>query len=184
MAETRRPAEVSRTMLIEAAVDVIRNEGYGALSARRLAEKVGLKRQIVHYYFRTVDDLLLAVVRYYGDLGLRHFATVLPEDPLRVLWEVQADESATAFAFMAMATHRHEIKKEVLRYMDEFRKLQSKAISTYFKSRGIDAAIPPVAVAIIIQSISQGLAAEASLGAKLGHAETRAVMEAMLQSLS
>ena len=82
MAESRRPAEESRAMLIEAAVEIIRTEGYGALSARRLAEKVGLKRQIVHYYFRTIEELLLSVVRFYGDSGLARMREALRDDPL------------------------------------------------------------------------------------------------------
>src|ERR1700741_4149160 len=106
MAESRRSAELSKTMLIAAAVDIIKTEGYAALSARRLAEKVGLKRQIVHYYFRTMEDLLLAVIRHYGEQGLARFAEAFSSHaPLRVIWETRADASATTFAFMAMATH-------------------------------------------------------------------------------
>ena len=183
MADTRRPAEESRTMLIAAAVEIIRTEGYAALSARRLAEKVGLKRQIVHYYFRTIEELLLSVVRFYGDHGLARFADVVRKDPLRAIWEVEPDASATGFAFMAMATHRPFIRAELRRYMDEFRKLEAEAISAYFKAKGIKPVIPPVAISFIVQSVSQALAAETSLGAHRGHAETRAVVEQVLQSL-
>lgn len=185
MSATRRPAEVSRALLIEAAVDVIKTEGYGAVTARRLAEKIGLKRQIVHYYFGTTDDLLLAVVRHYGDSGLKRFAEAFKsQDPLRVLWSVEADASATTFAFMAMATHRPVIRTELRRYLDEFRKLQVEAISDYFASRGLEPAVPPIAAAIIIQTVSQGLAAEAALGTVRGHTETRALIEKTLLGLA
>jgi AcrR family transcriptional regulator len=185
MSVTRRPAEVSRALLIEAAVDVIKTEGYAALTARRLAEKVGLKRQIVHYYFGTADDLLLAVVRYYGDSGLKRFAEAFKsQHPLRVLWSVEADASATTFAFMAMATHRPVIRTELRRYLDKFRRLQVEAISDYFDSHGLKPSVPPIAAAIIIQTVSQGLAAEAALGAVSGHTETRAFIEKALLSLA
>ncbi len=184
MADSRRPAQESRAMLIEAAVDVIRTEGYAALSARRLAEKVGLKRQIVHYYFRTIEELLLSVVRFYGDRGLARFAEVIRTDPLRVIWEVQADSSSTAFAFMAMASHRPTVRAEMTRYMDEFRRFQTEAVTDYFAARGIKPALPPVALVIMLQSISQALASEASLGATRGHDETRAAIKEMLQNLA
>ena len=185
MAATRQSAEISRAQLIQAAVDIIRMEGYGALTARRLAEKVNLKRQIVHYYFGTIDDLLLAVIRHYGDSGLRRFAEAFKsQDPLRALWTIEADASATTFAFMAMATHRPIIRAELRRYLDEFRKLQAEAISAYFKSRGLKPVIPPIAAAIIIQTVSQGLAAEAALGAVRGHSETRIVIERTLLGLT
>ena len=124
MAESRRPAEESRAMLIEAAVEIIRTEGYGALSARRLAEKVGLKRQIVHYYFRTIEELLLSVVRFYGDSGLARMREALRDDPLHALWAVEPDSSATTFAFVAMASHQPVVRAEMRRYMEARRKIQ------------------------------------------------------------
>jgi len=183
MAATRRPADESRALLIEAAAEIIRTEGYAALSARTLAERVGLKRQIVHYYFRTIEELLVSVIQYFGDRGLAHFDQRLGEDPLRAMWEAQADASATTFAFLAMAGHLPRVKVEMKRYVEEFRQRQIKAIAAYFESRGIQPAIPPAAIAIIIQSVSQALGAEASLGATLGHAETRTVMKNMLDQL-
>lgn len=183
MAETRRPAEESRALLIEAAAEVIRTEGYAALTARHLAEKVGLKRQIIHYYFRTTEELLVNVVRYFGDLGLTHFDQMLGEDPLRAMWEVQADSSATTFAFLSMAGHLPLVKAEMKHYMDEFRRRQAEAIAAYFEARGIKPAIPPVAMAIVIQGVSQAMAAESTIGANRGHEETRAVMEEVLHRL-
>lgn len=171
-------------MLIEAAAEVIRTEGYAALTARHLAEKVGLKRQIVHYYFRTTEELLVNVVRHFGDFGLAHWKQGLGQDPLRAIWEMQADSSATTFAFMAMASHLPLVRAEMKHYMGEFRKLQTEAIAAYLKSRGIQSAIPPAAIAIIIQSVSQALGAESAIGASQGHEETRSVMEAMIQSLA
>src|SRR3569623_2813758 len=102
MADTRRPAEESKAMLIAAAAEIIRAEGYEELSASRLAEKVGLKRQIVHYYFRTIDDLLVGVIKFYGDIGLARMTEVIRKDPLRAIWEVEPNSSATSFAFIAM----------------------------------------------------------------------------------
>lgn len=183
MAESRRPAEESRAMLIEAAVEIIRTEGYGALSARRLAEKVGLKRQIVHYYFRTIEELLLSVVRFYGDSGLARMREALRREPLQSLWEVQADSSATTFAFVAMASHQPAVRAEMRRYMEEFRKVQTDAIAAYFEARSIEPALPPVAIAILIQSVAQTLATESSIGSTRGHAEAKTAIEATLQSL-
>jgi AcrR family transcriptional regulator len=177
----RRPADESKILLVEAAVEIIRTEGYGALSARRLAERVGLKRQIVHYHFGTIEELLLAVVRHYGDSGLERLAAALEtEDPLRVIWETDPDASATAFAFMAMATHSPVVRAELQRYLDANRKMQMEAIVRSYARAGMAPPVPPIVAAIVIQSVSQALAAEAALGAHRGHAETRAVVEAAL----
>ena len=181
----RRPADESKILLIEAAVEIIRSEGYGALSARRLAEKVGLKRQIVHYHFGTIEDLLIAVVRHYGDNGLVRLTSALEsDDPLRAIWETDPDASATTFAFMAMAAHNPVVRAEMQRYLEANRDLQVKALSLYFARAGLESHIPPVAAAIIVQSISQSLAAESALGTSRGHLETRAVVEELLRGWS
>jgi AcrR family transcriptional regulator len=185
MAATRRPGDESRALLIEAAAEIINSEGYAALSARRLAEKVGLKRQIVHYYFRTMEDLLLAVIRYYGEEGLARFAQAFEaQDPLRVIWETRADASATTFAFMAMASHSPVIKAELRRYLEAFRELQVEAVAKYLKSAGSKADIPAEAAVIIVQSVSQALAAETALGTERGHETVKSVVEKWLLSAS
>lgn len=184
MAATRRPADESRALLIEAAADIILTEGYAALCARRLAEKVGLKRQIVHYYFKTMDELLLAVIRHYGELGLARFTEAFAsQDPLRVIWETRADASATSTAFMAMATHSPLIKAEVLRYLEAFKQLQVEAVERYQDATGAEIGLPAEAAVIILQSVSQALAAETALGTMRGHETVKAVIEHWLLSV-
>ncbi|MDE2303696.1 MAG: TetR/AcrR family transcriptional regulator [Sphingomonadales bacterium] len=181
MAATRRPGEESRTLLIVAAVEVINTEGYAALSARRLAEKVGLKRQIVHYYFRTMNDLLLAVIRHYGEEGLARFRKAFASaDPLRVLWEMPADSSATSFAFIAMARHSPVIRAEVTRYLEAFRDLQVEAVACHLARHHTAIPLPPEAIVMILQSVSQSLASEASLGVDRGHEIVRSAIEKLL----
>lgn len=171
-------------LLIEAAARIINEEGYAALTARNLAARVGLKRQIVHYYFQTMEDLLKAVVRHYGEDGLARYALALESEmPLRVLWEMPADSSATTFAFLAMASHLPTIRAEVLSYLEKFRSMQTKALAEYLEQRGLSLPIAPVAAVIVIQSIAQSLSTEATLGTTQGHAETRAAVEAWLASV-
>jgi AcrR family transcriptional regulator len=170
--------------LIEAAVEIINQEGYGAVSARALAERVGLKRQIVHYYFGTIDELLLAVVRHYGELGLARLSEAfVGGDPLRVIWEVETDASATAFAFMAMARHRPVIRNELRRYLNAFRDMQIEAIVQYAERRGMKLTMPAAAASIIVQSVASTLIAEEKLGATVGHVEARAAIEALMATL-
>ena len=64
----------TRSSLLNAAESLMRESGYAAVTSRRLAAKAGLKPQLVHYYFRTMDDLFLASVpssggRFRGTTG-------------------------------------------------------------------------------------------------------------------
>jgi len=51
----------SRLRLIEAAYDLLGEEGYHTFSARQVAQRAGLKPQLVHYYFRSMEELVIAV---------------------------------------------------------------------------------------------------------------------------
>ena len=44
--------------MLDSAEDILREEGYGALTSRRVAERLGVKQRLVYYYFRTMDDLI------------------------------------------------------------------------------------------------------------------------------
>ena len=54
-------------MLVAATELLMHEEGYVAVSARRVAARAGLKPQLVHYYFRTMDELLLDVFDRFAD---------------------------------------------------------------------------------------------------------------------
>jgi TetR/AcrR family transcriptional regulator len=184
MAETRRAAEVSRALLIQAAAGIINEEGYAALSARALAERVGLKRQIVHYYFRTMEDLLLAVVRHYGDESVARLSEAMKSGgPLRAIWQEEPDESATTHAFLAMAKHNPRIRAEVESYFRKLRALKVEAVTDFLAEAGL-ADLSSGALVTIIQSIAQGVKAEEALGADTGHAEARAIVEGWLGDLA
>jgi len=60
-------SSASRTALMDAVEAVMREDGYAALSARSVAERAGLKHQLVYYYFQTMDDLLMATYRRHTD---------------------------------------------------------------------------------------------------------------------
>ena len=73
MASARRiggPDAKNRVVLLDAAEQLMLDEGYAAVTSRRVAEQAELKPQLVHYYFRTMDELFLAVFRRRAEQGL------------------------------------------------------------------------------------------------------------------
>ena len=48
----------ARQRLIEATVQLMRDEGYAAATSRRVAALAGVKPALVYYYFDTMDDLI------------------------------------------------------------------------------------------------------------------------------
>ena len=181
------PDAKNRGVLLDAAEQLMLEEGYAAVTSRRVAEKAALKPQLVHYYFRTMDDLFLAAFRRRAEEGLEAQAQVLQApQPLWALWRFSIDPAATAITseFIALANHRKALKAEIAYYAERFREEQRKALSTVLDRYGIDRAeVPALVWSVLMTSISRVLVIEQALGMSAGHAEIVEFVERYLRRL-
>jgi len=190
MASPRRiagPNAKNRGVLLDAAEQLMLEEGYAAVTSRRVAAAAGLKPQLVHYYFRTMDDLFLEVFRRRAEEGLERLAEAVSSDhPLRAMWANATDPRGAALTmeFSALANHRKAIRVEIARYGERFRELQAEGLTEALKRRGSDAErIPDVTLSVLLTSVSVVLGMEQALGMSAGHAETINVVERYLGDL-
>lgn len=177
-------SSATRTALLDAAEALMREEGYAAVTSRRLGAKAGVKPQLVHYYFQTMDDLFLALLRRRAERGLELAAQALESDqPLRALWNQSNDprDVALNLELMALANHRKVIRAEMGRFGDRLRQIQEEALARHFAKRGIAAQIPPGVVTLLMASVGLTLVLEAAIGMSNAHAETEALVEAYLK---
>ena len=131
----------TRLQLLDAAERLLNAEGYAAVTSRRVAAEAGLKPQLVHYYFRTMDDLFLEVFRRRADENIARFERSIAEDgSLRNLWRLNADPRGTAFRieWVALANHRKAVRAEVARYAERFRAIQIEAVGAALTAQGVD----------------------------------------------
>ena len=190
MASARRigaPDAKNRVLLLDAAEQLMMDEGYGAVSSRRVAEKAGLKPQLVHYYFRTMDDLFLAMFRRRAEEGLEVQAQALDSpQPLWALWRFSIDPGATRFTteFMGLAAHRTVLRDEIAHYAERFRDEQTRAIKALLRRYRIDSLdVPPVVWTIFATSVSRVMVMEQGLGMSAGHTEVVEFCETWLRRL-
>jgi AcrR family transcriptional regulator len=171
----------TRAQLLDAAEQLMLEEGYAAVTSRRLAAKAGLKHQLVHYYFPTMDDLFLEVFRRRATRGLERFEQELATDcSLRAVWQHTSDPGSAALTieFVALANHRKAIRAEIAHYADRFRQMQLDAITRILDDRGVKPEVlPPVVALIALTGVAQVLALEDALGVTAGHDETLAFVE-------
>ncbi|HXB86999.1 helix-turn-helix domain-containing protein [Mycobacterium sp.] len=181
------PDAKNRGVLLDAAEQLMLEEGYAAVTSRRVAEKAALKPQLVHYYFRTMDELFLAAFRRRAEQGLEVQAQVLQaRQPLWALWRFSTDPAATAITmeFIALANHRKALKAEIAYYAERFRDEQQKALTTVLGRYRIDPAeVPPLVWSVLMTSVSRVLVIEQVLGMSAGHAETVEFVERYLYRL-
>jgi AcrR family transcriptional regulator len=172
----------TRSQLLDAAEALLLEEGYAAVTSRRVAARADLKPQPVHYYFRTMDDLFLEVFRRRAEENLTRVEREISSEDvsLRDLWELNDDPRGAAFTveFIALANHRKEIRAEIARYAERYRAAQVDALRSALARRGVTAAdVPAEAALLLMTGLSQVMALESALGVTAGHAATRAFVE-------
>lgn len=181
------PEAKNRGVLLDAAEDLMLEDGYAAVTSRRVAERASLKPQLVHYYFRTMDEMFIEVFRRRAKLGLDAQARALESSqPLWALWDFGTDPAATRLTmeFMGLANHRKALRAEIAYYAERFRAQQVAAITTALRRYGYEVAdVPPVVWAVFATSVSQVLVMERALGISAGHAEMLAFCEEWLRRL-
>ena len=163
------------------------DKGYAAVSSRRVAGEADLKPQLVHYYFRTMDDLFLAVLRRRAEESLERYERALAsERPLRALWELTTDPRGAVFTmeFAALANHRKAIRAEIAAYAERVRRMQLDALARVLDGAGVsEDDCPPVVALQAMTGISQVIALEETLGITTGHEETRSFVERQIDQL-
>lgn len=180
-------SSATRAALVDAAEQLIREEGYAAVTARRVAQKAGMKFQLIYYYFNSLDDLFLEVLQRGADQHLERMTAALESDqPLQALWSFSSDPGDTRFIleFMVMANHHEVIRKAICEFAERLRVLQVEAISRHAQSLGVEPRIPPVVTSFLLSSVSRSLLLESGLGMTAGHEEVQAVIASAMQALS
>ena len=181
------PDAKNRGLLLDAAEQLMLEEGYAAVTSRRLANKAGLKPQLVHYYFRTMEDLFLEVFRRRAEEGLQVQAQLLQSaQPLWALWRFGTDPAFTRISmeFMALANHRKEMRAEIAYYAERFREEQRQAVTAALQRYEVETQdVPPVVWTVMMTSLSRFLVLEQAIGMSGGHAETVEVVEGYLRRL-
>lgn len=176
---------VARTAILDGAQALMIDDGYAAVTARRVAAAAGVKPALVQYYFPTMDDLLLAVYRRAADqVGERQAAALASDRPLHALWELLADDVRTTLAveFMALANHRKAIRAEIARYAAGVRQGQETAMACLAAALGSNPDdYPPAGVSLLLAGAARALVMERGLGISSGHAEARAIIERLLE---
>lgn len=177
----------TRSAILDATEQIMREEGYAAVSSRKVAAKAGLKSQLVHYHFGTMDDLFLALFRRVEEQHFRLLAQAMAsKQPLRALWKLSIDTAKPRLSkdFIALATHHETLRGEIARSTERTRSMQIATMERLARECGIDPdALPPVALAILMEGAARLMMSETALGTTAGHAETIAFVEAQIERL-
>jgi AcrR family transcriptional regulator len=175
-----------RDALLDAAQQLLLEHGYAAVTARRVATQAGLKPQLVHYYFSSMDELFVQLVRRGAAYGLDQLNRALESpQPLRALWRVSSDPYVVALSteYMAVAHHRKAIAHEVARAAERFRIAQHDAFREALDRYDVDPGMPLGALLLLLEGLARVLVLETSIGTTTFHAESIELVEHELTRL-
>lgn len=170
--------------MIDATEELIRDQGFAAVTSRIVAAAVGVKPPLLYYYFESMDELFVEVFRRGAEADLERLAhAVESKDPLRAMWKLSHDPKATRFVteFMAIANHNEPVRAEITLYAERRRKLQAKGLSRHLAARGVKPRIPPLVLAVLMENVARGQMLESALGISLGHKATEAFIQSCLK---
>ena len=168
-------ASETRARLLDAAAEILIEEGGSALTARRVGEKADVKFQLVHYYFTSMDDLVLELFQRGSEQTLHELAR-LSGDTLSVetLWEVTAEAYGGRLMaeFYAMANHRPMLKEEIAHHVRRFRAAQLEIARAAMAAHAPDHPASPDVVLLLATGLAQLVTQDVMLGVTDGHDET------------
>jgi AcrR family transcriptional regulator len=171
----------ARRRLMEATAQIMRDEGYAAATSRRVAALAGVKPALVYYYFDTMDELFLAVLRAGAEISLGEMRQTLTDaDPLRALWRLNSDPRRTGLntEFMALANHRKVIGAELKVYAERVRDIETAAATVALRAHGVDLdEYPPVVISMLVAQMARSMCNEIAIGVTDGHQEMQAFLE-------
>lgn len=177
----RREPQVTRKLLLDVTERLMSEEGYAAVSTRRVAKEAGVNAALVHYYYSTTDDLFIALHRRMMDATVEELKTVLEgENPLAAYWQFQSKRAQAALGveFIALANHRKSLSAEIAARAEEARDLQAQMLTEVVaRSAVLPDTCSPIALSILLNGIARTLVNEESIGIIRGHDEVRAVVD-------
>lgn len=190
MASARRSKvdeSAARTALLDAAEAVMVEEGYAAVTTRRVAAHAGLNNGLVYYYFGTMDELFVALFRR-SVTEVERVGAVAAEDPqpLWAMWEGIRNypRDALIMEFIALANHRKAIRAEITTYWQRSRTAEVAYLRTVLAGYGVDLDDwPPASVLLLMVGVSRFLMMEEAFGFDDGHADTIGLLERHITAL-
>lgn len=166
--------------MLDGAEEVLREEGHGALTSRRVAERVGVKQRLIYYYFRTMDDLIVEMFHRLSEREIARLQSASKSDmPMREVWDIciNTTDARLITEFMALASRIEGLRKEVVFFIEESRRIQMAVIAKAAERNGSRSPIPPDGLALLATSLALSLTREEQIGIDMGHETARRLVE-------
>jgi AcrR family transcriptional regulator len=174
----KTPRSAAEETLLDAAERLLVDVGYSGITTRRLAEEAGVNHGLVHYYFGSIENLLVRVLeRFTNRLIARQRAMYAdPDLPFVEKWRTAMrylDEDRPYqkiwYELQALAWNRPELRERVDHVNGEWRTVLTEALGEPRERYGIE--MPLDALVSLVVTFNEGIILERLSGIETGHGE-------------
>jgi AcrR family transcriptional regulator len=164
--------------LLDAAERLLVDVGYAGITTRRLAKEAGLNHGLVHYYFGSIENVLVRTLeRFTERLIARQRELYAADAPfiekwrtaMRYLLEEDVRYEKVLLELSALSWSRPELREHIARVNAEWRAVLTEAFAEPRERLGID--MPLDALVSLVMTFNHGIMVERLSGVTAGHQE-------------
>ncbi len=188
MAKTAvRPGHETEQALLDAAERLLVEVGASGITTRRIAEEAGANHGLVHYYFGSVEQLLVRVLERFTERLIERQRQMYASDAAFV------EKWRTAMAYLeddrpyqklwlelqALAWNRPELRERLAWVHAEWRAVLMEALAPVRDQLGLE--VPVEALVSLVYTFNEGIILDRLSGIETGHRELLEWIDAWLE---
>jgi AcrR family transcriptional regulator len=172
-----RPGHGTEQALLDAAERLLVEVGAAGITTRRVAEEAGLNHGLVHYYFGSVEQLLVRVLERFTDRLVERQQQMYAADvPFLEKWrtamsylEEDRPYQKIWFELQALAWNRADLGERLAHVHAEWREVLVEAFAPVREELGLE--IPLEALVTLVYAFNEGIMLDRMAGIELGPRE-------------
>jgi AcrR family transcriptional regulator len=176
VAKTSTARSAAETAFLDAAERLLVDVGHAGITTRRLAEEAGLNHGLVHYYFGSIENVLLRTLERFTDRLIERQRAMYAdrETPFIEKWRTAMgylDEDRHYqkiwYELQALAWSQPELGARVARVTGEWYAVLREAFERARDDYDVD--VPLDALVTLVATFNQGMILERLSGVDFGH---------------
>ena len=172
-----RPGHGTEQALLDAAERLLVEAGAAGITTRRVAEEAKVNHGLVHYYFGSVEQLLVRVLERFTDRLVERQREMYSADiPFLEKWRTamaSLDQDRPYqkiwYELQALAWNRPDLRERLARVHAEWRAVLIEAFAPVRDEFGLE--IPLEALVTLVYAFNEGIMLDRMSGIELGHQE-------------
>jgi AcrR family transcriptional regulator len=187
------PRQDTEERFLDAAERLLVQVGYAGVTTRALAAEAGANPGLVHYYFGSIEEVMLRVLnRFTERLIARQRAMYSADVPFlekwRTAWRFQEEDLDAGypkiwFELQALAWNRPELRRRVEAVDAEWRGVLREAFGRAMREYGIEGQLPLEGLTALMMTFGLGYMLERLSGIREGHEALLAWINGWIESL-